>query len=112
MMLPGFASAWSGHCSFLSSRLANFGPRIACSRQTRWLASVQVDRDVVVKTARLAQLELSDDEIEKLTPEFQKMIGFVETISELDLEGVEPMSRVEDTTNVWREDVPVSFPDV
>jgi aspartyl/glutamyl-tRNA(Asn/Gln) amidotransferase C subunit len=112
MMFPGFAGAWSGQCLFLSSRLAHFGPRMGCARQTRWIASVQVDRDVIVKTARLAQLELSDVEIEKLTPEFQKIISFVETISELDLEGVEPMSRVEDTNNVWRDDVPVSFPDV
>jgi aspartyl-tRNA(Asn)/glutamyl-tRNA(Gln) amidotransferase subunit C len=65
-----------------------------------------------VRTAELAKLVLSDDEIDRLTPEFQKIIGFVDQLAEHDVEGVEPMSRVEDTINVWREDVAVPFPHV
>jgi aspartyl/glutamyl-tRNA(Asn/Gln) amidotransferase C subunit len=109
----GFVGSWGCQCALLSSRVVGSVVRAPqCSRQLKWSASIHVDREVIVKTARLAQLELSDDEIDKLIPEFQRMIGFVDQLGELDVEGVEPMSRVEDTTNVLREDVPVSFPSV
>ena len=38
--------------------------------------------------------------------ELSKILGHVETMNELDLEGVEPTSHVVDLTNVLREDVP------
>lgn len=60
----------------------------------------------------LAQLSMSDDEIDQLTPEFAKIVNFIDTLSGLDVEGVEPMSRVVDSENVLREDVPSAFSDV
>lgn len=81
----------------------------ACSAKP---AGGGITRAVVEKTVRLAQLDLSDDEIDRLTPEFAKIVGFIDTLSALDVDGVEPMSRVEDSTNVLREDVPVPFSDV
>ena len=64
------------------------------------------------KTARLAQLELSEEEINKITPEFQKIISFIDQMSSLDVEGVEPMARPYDLQNVVRDDKPVVFPEV
>lgn len=71
-----------------------------------------VSREDVEKTARLACLSLSEDEIEKVTPEFQKIIDFVDRMSDLDIEGVEPMARPHATHNVIREDIPRMFSDV
>lgn len=71
-----------------------------------------VTRDQVEKVVRLAQLELGEGELDRLTPEFNKIVGFIDTLSELDLGDVEPMSRVEDSTNVLREDTPAAFSDV
>lgn len=71
-----------------------------------------VTREQVEKVVHLAQLELSDSELDRLTPEFNKIVGFVGAMSELDLDDVEPMARVEDSTNVLRDDTPRAFGNV
>lgn len=56
--------------------------------------------------ARLARLRLSSDEQERMTRELQAVLGYVEHMNELDLDGVEPTARVVDLVNVLREDTP------
>lgn len=75
-------------------------------------ASASVSREEVKKTARLAQLQLSEDEISHITPEIQKFMGFVDRMSELDVDGVEPMARPHDAHNVTRADKARMFPNV
>lgn len=75
-------------------------------------ACAQASREEVKRIANLARLELSEDEITKITPEFQKVIGFFNTINELDVDGIEPMSTPNDAQNVVRDDTPVMFTDV
>lgn len=41
-----------------------------------------------------------------MTSELQAVLGYVEHMNELDLDGVEPTARVVDLTNVLRQDVP------
>jgi aspartyl-tRNA(Asn)/glutamyl-tRNA(Gln) amidotransferase subunit C len=65
-----------------------------------------IDREQVLHVARLARLRLTDDEVERMAGELSKILDYVETMNELDLEGVEPTSHVVDLTNVLREDVP------
>lgn len=65
-----------------------------------------IDRDQVIHVARLARLRLSEEEIERMAPELSKILGHVETMNKLDLDGVEPTSHVVDLVNVLREDVP------
>ena len=65
-----------------------------------------IDRDQVLHVARLARIELSEEEIARMPPELSKILEHVETMNEIDLEGVEPTSHVVDLTNVLREDVP------
>ena len=65
-----------------------------------------IDRDQVLHVAKLARLKLTDDEVDRMAAELSKILGHVETMNELDLEGVEPTSHVVDLTNVLREDVP------
>ena len=65
-----------------------------------------IDRDRVLHVAKLARLRLSDDEVERMAGELSKILEHVETMNELDLEGVEPTSHVVDLTNVLRDDVP------
>jgi aspartyl-tRNA(Asn)/glutamyl-tRNA(Gln) amidotransferase subunit C len=64
-------------------------------------------REQVHHVARLARLELSDEELDRMAGELSKVLGHIEKIRELDLDGVEPTSHVLDVTNVLREDVPV-----
>ncbi|MGK2878083.1 MAG: Asp-tRNA(Asn)/Glu-tRNA(Gln) amidotransferase subunit GatC [Solirubrobacterales bacterium] len=56
--------------------------------------------------ARLARLRLSEEEQERMTRELSAVLGYVEHINELELDGVEPTARVVDLVNVLRDDVP------
>ena len=65
-----------------------------------------ISRDEVLHVARLAWLALTDEEIERLTGELDKILDAVGVVSELDLADVPPTSHPLDLVNVWDEDVP------
>jgi len=65
-----------------------------------------IDRDQVLHVARLARLRLTDQEIDRMAGELSKILGWVEQMNELDLDGVEPTSHVVELQNVLRKDVP------
>ena len=70
-----------------------------------------IDRDQVLHVARLARLQLSDDEVERMSGELSGILGHIEKIGELDLDGVPPTSHVVEVTNALRPDEPrPSFP--
>ena len=53
----------------------------------------------------LAKLELSEEEKEQAKKDMANMLDYIDTLNELDTEGVEPMSHVFPINNVFREDV-------
>jgi aspartyl-tRNA(Asn)/glutamyl-tRNA(Gln) amidotransferase subunit C len=65
-----------------------------------------IDREQVLHVARLARLDLSDDEVERMSGELTGILGHIEKIGELDLEGVPPTSHVVEVTNAVRADEP------
>jgi aspartyl-tRNA(Asn)/glutamyl-tRNA(Gln) amidotransferase subunit C len=65
-----------------------------------------IDREQVLHVARLARLELSEDEVGRMTTEMSKILGHIEKIAELDLEGVPPTSHVVEVTGALRPDEP------
>jgi aspartyl-tRNA(Asn)/glutamyl-tRNA(Gln) amidotransferase subunit C len=65
-----------------------------------------LDRDRVLHVARLARLELSDAEVDRMATELSKVLDHIEKIRELDLDGVPPTSHVVDVVNVLRSDEP------
>jgi aspartyl-tRNA(Asn)/glutamyl-tRNA(Gln) amidotransferase subunit C len=68
---------------------------------------VSLSRDQVLHVARLARLELSEEEVERFSDELSKVFDWVETINELgDLEDVEPTSHVVAVENALRADEP------
>ena len=66
-----------------------------------------ITREEVLHVARLARLQLSEDEVEAMTADLARVLDHVEMISALDLEGVPPTSHVVEVENALREDVPV-----
>jgi aspartyl-tRNA(Asn)/glutamyl-tRNA(Gln) amidotransferase subunit C len=64
-----------------------------------------ISKAEVLHVARLARLALTDDEIERLTGELDKILEAVGVVAELDLADVEPTSHPLDLVNVWDEDV-------
>src|SRR5699024_5532937 len=65
-----------------------------------------IDREQVLHVAKLARLELSDEEVERMAIELSGVLEHVGKISELDLDGVEPTSHVIALENVLRPDEP------
>jgi len=65
-----------------------------------------IDREQVLHVARLARLELSEPEIERMAAELSKVLDHIATIGELDLESVLPTSHVVEVENALRPDEP------
>ncbi|HZE04774.1 MAG TPA: Asp-tRNA(Asn)/Glu-tRNA(Gln) amidotransferase subunit GatC [Solirubrobacteraceae bacterium] len=66
-----------------------------------------LERAQVLHVARLARLQLDDDEVERMSGELSKVLDHVDRIRELDLSSVPPTSHVVDVAGVTRPDEPV-----
>lgn len=65
-----------------------------------------LDRAQVLHVARLARLELTEDEVQRMASELSKVLDHIEKIRELDLAGVSATSHVVDVAGVVRSDEP------
>ncbi|MDO6963066.1 Asp-tRNA(Asn)/Glu-tRNA(Gln) amidotransferase subunit GatC [Rhizobium alvei] len=66
---------------------------------------MSVDVATVKRVARLARLAVSEDEAVRMTGELNGILGFVEQLSEVDVDGVEPMTSVTPMAMKKRADV-------
>jgi aspartyl-tRNA(Asn)/glutamyl-tRNA(Gln) amidotransferase subunit C len=64
-----------------------------------------IDREQVLHVARLARLELTEDEVARMSNELSDVLGNIEKIGELDLDGVPPTTHVVEVSNALRPDV-------
>jgi aspartyl-tRNA(Asn)/glutamyl-tRNA(Gln) amidotransferase subunit C len=67
---------------------------------------VAISRDDVLHVARLARLQIPEDEIERVQEQLGAILEAVGKVAELDLTGVEPTSHPLDLVNEWAEDEP------
>jgi aspartyl-tRNA(Asn)/glutamyl-tRNA(Gln) amidotransferase subunit C len=65
-----------------------------------------ITREEVLHVARLARLELADEEVERFTEQLSAILEAVAKVSELDLSDVEPTAHPLDLLNVWADDEP------
>ncbi len=65
-----------------------------------------IDRAQVLHVAQLARLELSEQEIDSMAADLDKVLEHIAKIDELDLEGVPPTFHVVDVANALRPDEP------
>ena len=65
---------------------------------------MEINDKLVSYVAELAHLKLDDDQRAQAAADLARMIGYVDQLSELDTDGVEPMSHVFPVKNVVRED--------
>jgi aspartyl-tRNA(Asn)/glutamyl-tRNA(Gln) amidotransferase subunit C len=63
--------------------------------------------ETVRRMAELARLDLGDDEARELGRQFKDIFEHFQVLSQLDVEGVEPMVGATGAVNVLRDDVPV-----
>jgi aspartyl-tRNA(Asn)/glutamyl-tRNA(Gln) amidotransferase subunit C len=66
---------------------------------------MSVDADTVRRIAHLARIAVAEDEVEHLKGELNAMLAFVEQLSEVNVEGVEPMTSVTPMAMKKRHDV-------
>ena len=66
---------------------------------------MSVDADTVRRIAHLARIKVTDAEVPHLQGELNAMLAFVEQLSEVDIEGVEPMTSVTPMEMKKRKDV-------
>jgi aspartyl-tRNA(Asn)/glutamyl-tRNA(Gln) amidotransferase subunit C len=64
-----------------------------------------ISRAEVEKVAMLARLTFSGEELELMTRQMSDILGYMELLSELNTEAVEPMAHALDVANAFRDDV-------
>jgi aspartyl-tRNA(Asn)/glutamyl-tRNA(Gln) amidotransferase subunit C len=65
-----------------------------------------ISKDEVLHVARLARLELTDDEVAKFQGQLSAILEAVSKVSELDLSDVPPTAHPLEIQNAWAEDRP------
>jgi aspartyl-tRNA(Asn)/glutamyl-tRNA(Gln) amidotransferase subunit C len=61
-------------------------------------------REDVLKLARLARLDLTDDEVVEYSQELSEILHYVEQLGGVDVSGLKPTNQVTGLTNVTRDD--------
>ena len=66
--------------------------------------NMAIDNDMVKKVAFLSRLKIEEDKIEATKEEFNKILGWIEQLSEVDTTGIEPLVSVNDCSLQMRKD--------
>ena len=66
----------------------------------------RITKEEVLHVARLARLELSDDDVVRFQEQLSDILEAVSKVSELDLSDVPPTSHPLEVVNVWEDDEP------
>lgn len=64
----------------------------------------KLTREDVLKLARLARLDLTENEIEQYRTELSEILQYVEQLQGVDVKGLKPTNQVTGLTNVTRQD--------
>ena len=65
---------------------------------------MEIKREDIEHIANLSMLNLSDEEITKYTESMKDIVGFANTINELNTDGIEESAFASNATNVFRKD--------
>lgn len=67
--------------------------------------TAHIDIDYV---ARLARIQLSEDEKQRFGPQLDRVLGYCDKLRDVNLDGVEPMAHATPLYNVWDDDVAIN----
>ena len=67
---------------------------------------MSIDKETIKHVAHLARIELQPNELEKLSGELHAIIGFIDKLSNLNVDQVKPASHILSISNVLRDDTP------
>src|SRR5690606_25606954 len=91
--------------SWMTSRLARRWMRLKACPWPANAARMSVTRETVAKIASLARIRMGEDELDRMVPELNNILAWVEQLGEVDCTGVEPMTAVIPQALRLREDV-------
>ena len=66
---------------------------------------MSVTKDDVRKVARLSRIAVPEERLEEMAGELNGILGWIDQLNEVDIEGIEPMTSVVETKLPMREDV-------
>lgn len=66
---------------------------------------MSIDQQTAARVAKLARIKVEEEALPALAEDFNRILGFIEQMSELDVDGVEPMTSVTPMRLKRREDV-------
>ena len=66
---------------------------------------MSIDTTIAARVAKLARIKVEDEALSALANEFNTILGFIEQLNEVDVEGIEPMTSVTPMQLRRREDV-------
>ncbi len=66
---------------------------------------MKITRDEVLHVAHLARLNLSEEELTKMTGQLDNILSYFDKLGELDTKGIPPTTHAQKTVNAFREDV-------
>ena len=66
---------------------------------------MSIDTETAARVAKLARIKVEEDALPALAQEFNTILGFIEQLQEVDVEGVEPMVSVTPMRLKRRQDV-------
>ena len=69
----------------------------------------KLTREDVFKLASLARISLTDEEVDRYATELSEILQYVEQLSSVDVEGLEPTNQVGGLTNVTRPDEIIDY---
>ncbi len=68
---------------------------------------MKITREEVKHVAHLAKLNLSEEELVKMTGQLDNILSYVDKLDELDTTGIKPTTHAFSVSNAFREDVVV-----
>ena len=66
---------------------------------------MSIDKETAARVAKLARIRVEEEDLPALAQEFNNILGFIEQLGEVDVDGVEPMVSVTPMRLKRREDV-------
>ena len=68
-----------------------------------------MNKEEVLKLAKLSRLKLTEEEIERFAVELSAILDYVETLNKVDTKGLEPTYQVTGLKNAMRRDEPIEY---
>ncbi len=70
---------------------------------------MQINREEIIHIAKLANLSLTDEEIDKYTNDMEEILTFANTVNNVNTDNIDELASLEENYNVFRKDEVKAF---